>query len=129
MSKWAVTLLCLCGAAASGQDVVSDLMTKYENEIRTNPHSSIAHFRIAEVYFQRRNYQAAANEFRESLNGDLQPRWVDVWAHLNLGKIFDSTGQRERALNEYRQVQRTQDNTRGALDEAEILMQVPYPKP
>jgi hypothetical protein len=25
-----------------------------------------------------------------------------VWSHVNLGKIFDVTGQRDRALNEYR---------------------------
>jgi len=35
-----------------------------------------------------------------------------------LGKIFDATNQRERALNEYRRALRTLDNTRGALDEA-----------
>ena len=35
------------------------------------------------------------------LNGDVDPKWVEVWAHINLGKIFDITGQRERAVNEY----------------------------
>jgi len=27
----------------------------------------------------------------------------EVWSHIQLGKIFDITGQRERAVNEYRQ--------------------------
>jgi tetratricopeptide (TPR) repeat protein len=78
--------------------------------------------------FQQGNLQSAANEFREALDGDLQPRWIEVWAHLNLGKIFDASGQRDRALNEYKQAQRTSDNTRGALDEAAIYLRFPYPR-
>jgi hypothetical protein len=42
---------------------------------------------------------------------------VEVWAHIYLGKVFDITGQRERAVNEYTQAQRTRDNTQGAQDE------------
>ena len=52
------------------------------------------------------------------LNGDLDPKWTEVWAHINLGKIFDITDQRDRAVNEYRQALRTKDNTQGALEEA-----------
>ena len=37
----------------------------------------------------------------KSLNGDLEPKWTEVWGHINLGKIFDITGQRDRAVNEY----------------------------
>jgi exonuclease VII small subunit len=49
-----------------------------------------------------------------------------VWSHVNLGKIFDITGQRERAVNEYRQAIQTNDNTQGAINEARDLMQHPY---
>jgi hypothetical protein len=45
---------------------------------------------------------------------------------VNLGKIFDFTHQRDRALNEYRQALRTKDNTRGALDEAKRYIEAPY---
>ena len=55
---------------------------------------------------------------RIALNGDLDPKWTEVWAHINLGKIFDITDQRDRAVNEYRQALRTKDNTQGALEEA-----------
>jgi tetratricopeptide (TPR) repeat protein len=127
MWKRAIALMCLCGALAVGQDE-TDLLAKYERDVKANPRSSIAHFRIAEIYYQQRNYQSAANEFRQALNSDLQPQWIEVWSHLNLGKIFDISGQRERAINEYRQAQWTKDNTRGALDEAEIYLQVPYPR-
>jgi tetratricopeptide (TPR) repeat protein len=73
-----------------------------------------------------RHYGNAANEFRMSLAGDLEPKWTEVWDHINLGKIFDITQQRERAPNEYRQALRTKDNTRGALDEAKKYTEAPY---
>jgi len=43
-----------------------------------------------------------------------------------LGKIFDITGQRSRAVNEYRQAIQTGDNTQGALDEARKYLEQPY---
>ena len=86
----------------------------------------MAHYRVAEIFFLQHNYQSAANEFREALNGDLEPKWVEVWSHIYLGKIFDITGQRERAVNEYTQAQRTRDNTQGAQDEVAKYLRTPY---
>jgi TonB family protein len=68
--------------------------------------SSLAHYRRAEAYLEQRNYISAANEFREALNGDLEPPWIEAAAHTQLGKIFDISGQHDRALNEYRQAHR-----------------------
>lgn len=126
MRKGAMIAVCFWVVSAIGQDE-TNLVAKYKKEISLNQGNSITHFRLAEIYFHQREYQSAANEFREALNGDLQPSWVAVWARVSLGKIFDIIGQRERAINEYRQAQRTEDNTRGALDEAELYLAIPYP--
>jgi len=104
----------------------SEALKEYQKALETARTSSLAHYRIAEVFFLQNNYQSAANEFRETLNGDLDPKWVEVWAHLGLGKIFDITGQRERAVNEYEQARRTRDNTQSAQDEVAKLIRTPY---
>ncbi len=96
----------------------SEALKEYQKAIDVKRNSSLAHYRVAELFFLQNNYQSAANEFREVLNGDLDPKWTEVWAHINLGKIFDITDQRDRAVNEYRQALRTKDNTQGALEEA-----------
>jgi tetratricopeptide (TPR) repeat protein len=106
----------------------NEALKEYQKALEVNRNSSLAHYRIAEVFFLQNNYQAAANEFREALNGDLDPKWTEVWAHLNLGKIFDITGQRERAVNEYTQAVRTKDNTQGAQEEAAKYLKQPYEK-
>lgn len=104
----------------------SNALREYEKALDVNKNSSLAHYRIGELFFRQNNYQQAANEFRSAINGDLEPRWTEVWAHVYLGKIFDVTGQRDRALNEYKQAIRTHDNTGGAQEEAGKYSTKPY---
>jgi tetratricopeptide (TPR) repeat protein len=101
-------------------------LKEYQKALETNRTSSLAHYRIAEIYFLQSNFQPAANSFREALNGDLDPKWTDVWAHINLGKIFDVTGQRDRAVNEYNLALRTKDDTQSAQEEASKYLKAPY---
>ncbi len=66
----------------------SGALSEFNKALEVNKNSSLAHYRIAEVFFLQHNYQAAANAYRESLNGDGDPRWTEVWSHIQLGKIF-----------------------------------------
>lgn len=113
----------LRGQGLIQQGDLAGALGEFNKALEVNKNSSLAHYRVAEVFYLQRNYQAAANAYRESLNGNGEPRWTEVWSHLQLGKIFDITGQRERAVNEYRQALQTNDNTSGALDEARKFMQ------
>ncbi|MGH9501105.1 MAG: M1 family aminopeptidase [Terriglobales bacterium] len=111
------------GQAFVQQGDLAGALSEYNKALGVNKNSSLAHYRIAEVFFEQKNYQASANAYRDSLNGDGEPRWTEVWSHIQLGKIFDITGQRERAVGEYRQALQTNDNTQGALDEARKYLQ------
>ena len=90
----------------------------YQEVLQLNRNSSLANYRIGDIFFRLQNYQEANRSFRAALQGDLNPKWIEVWCHLTLGKIFDLTGQRDRAVNEYRRALQTNDNAQGALDEA-----------
>ncbi len=114
------------GAALVQQGDMAGALGEFNKALEINKNSSLAHYRVAEVFFLQHNYQASANAYRDSLNGDGEPRWTEVWSHIQLGKIFDITGQRERATAEYRQAIQTNDNTQGALDEARRYLQKPY---
>jgi tetratricopeptide (TPR) repeat protein len=72
------------------------------------------------------NLQAAAGMFQEALNGDLKPKWVEVWAYINRGKIFDIRGQRDRAVTEYQKAVNTGDDSYGAQGEAEKYTKEPF---
>jgi predicted negative regulator of RcsB-dependent stress response len=116
----------LRGQGLVQQGDLAQALQEFQKALESNKNSSLAHYRIAEVFFLQHNYQAAANAYRESLNGDGEPRWTEVWSHIQLGKIFDITGQRERASNEYRQALQTNDDTQGAQAEARKYLQAPY---
>ncbi len=99
---------------------------EYQRALDQSRNSSLAHFRLGEVFFNRGDYNTAANAFRDALNGDRDPAWTEVWSHISLGKIYDISGQRDRAVNEYRLAQRTRDDTQGAQAEVEKYLKDPY---
>ncbi len=114
------------GEQAMAQNDYTAALEEYQKALDIRPLSSLAHYRAGEVFFVLRNYQSAVNAFREALNGDLEPTWTEVWSHINMGKIFDVTGQRDRAVNEYQQAIRTKDESQGALEEAQRYLDQPY---
>ncbi len=125
----AVRVAVLRGQQQAAQGDLTQALIEYQKALDSNKASSLATYRIGEVFFQQRNYQSAANSFRDSLRGDGEPKWTEVWSHIELGRIFDVTGQRDRAVNEYRLAVQTNDNTQGAINEARALMQKPYQRP
>lgn len=107
-----------------GEELVADgeynrAIDEYQAAIDISEHNSLALFRMGEALFELGNLQAAANIFRDSLNGDLKPAWIEVWAYVNLGKIFDIRGQRERAVTEYQKAVNTGDDSYGAQADAQ----------
>jgi tetratricopeptide (TPR) repeat protein len=108
------------------QQAYLEAIKEYQTILDQNKNSSLAYYRSGEVQFKLHNYTVAMSEFRSALDGDLDPKWIDVWSHVMLGKIFDVTGQRARALTEYQRALQTNDNTQGALDEANRYVQKAY---
>ena len=111
------------------QQAYLEAIAQYQKVLELNKNSSLAHYRLGEIYFKLRNYNATIEEMRRVIDGDLQPKWVEVWAHLTIGKVFDVTGQRDRALNEYQRALQTNNNAQGALDEANKYIQHAYSEP
>ncbi len=121
-------------AVLRGQQLVAqgDLIAalgEYQKALDQNKNSSLANYRIAEIFFTQRNYQSSANSYRDSLRGDGEPKWTECWSHVGIGRIFDITGQRDRGVNEYRLAVQTNDNTQGCVNEARQSLQTPYKRP
>jgi tetratricopeptide (TPR) repeat protein len=120
-------------AIARGEDLAEqgrfyDAVTQYQRALSIQPGRPLANFRMGEAFFYQKNYQAAANAFREALQTVPEPseKWTEVWSHIYLGEIFDLLGQRERAVNEYSKAKQTNDDTGGAQGSVERYMKKPY---
>jgi tetratricopeptide (TPR) repeat protein len=105
-----------------------DAVRAYESALKLSPNRSIAHFRLAETFFEQFNLQSAANSFRDALNGDKDPKWIEVWCYIYLGKIYDILGQRQRAMAEYTKAVNTKDDANGAQAEAQKWLATPFTK-
>jgi tetratricopeptide (TPR) repeat protein len=101
---------------------------QYQRALSIQPGRPLANFRMGEAFFYQKNYQAAANAFRESLQAVPEPseKWTECWSNIYLGKVFDLLGQRERAVNQYSKAKQTNDNTGGCQAEAERYLKKPY---
>jgi len=98
----------------------------YDEALRLSPRRSLARYKLGETFFEQHSMQSAANSFREALNGDMDPKWIEVWSYIYLGKVYDILGQRQRAMAEYTRAQNTKDDTNGAQAEAAKWLEAPY---
>jgi aminopeptidase N len=120
-------------AIARGEELAEagryyDAIGQYQRALSIQPNRPLANFRMGEAFFYQKNYQAAANAFRDASATvpEASEKWTEVWSHIYLGKIFDLLGQRARAVNEYSKAKQTNDDTGGAQQVAESLLKKAY---
>lgn len=120
-------------AIARGEELAEvgkyyEAIKQYQRALGIQPGRPLANFRMGEAFFYQKNYQAAANAFREVAQAvpDPSEKWCECWGHVYLGKIFDLLGQRERAVNEYSKARQTNDNTGGCQNEAQTWLTKAY---
>lgn len=99
------------------------------SDLKSTPQSSLARYCIAEFLLEKHAYQASVDAYRDSLAGDGNPVWTKAWSHIQIGKIFDITSQRERAVAQYQLAIETGDNTDGAINQARELLEHPFEWP
>jgi aminopeptidase N len=104
----------------------NDAMDQFQDALDMDGRSSLAAFRMGEALFEQNNTTPAAQNFRNALNGDLKPKWVEVWSYINLGKIYDLRGDHERAIPEYQKALSTGDDAYGAQAEAQRYISTPF---
>jgi tetratricopeptide (TPR) repeat protein len=120
-------------AIARGEELAEagryyDAIGQYQRALAIQPNRPLANFRMGEAFFYQKNYQAAANAFRDASATvpEASEKWTEVWSHIYLGKIFDLLGQRARAVNEYSKAKQTNDNTGSAQEAADRYLKKPY---
>jgi tetratricopeptide (TPR) repeat protein len=121
------------GVIARGESLAElgryyDAVQQYQRALELDRTNALADFRMGEAFFYQRNYAAAAQSFRDTLDAatDLQTKWTETWSHIYLGRIYDIQGDRTRAVNEYSKARQTGDDTGGAQAEVEKSMKKAY---
>jgi tetratricopeptide (TPR) repeat protein len=121
-----VAMLISRGEDLNNQGSYNEAVKEFQKALEIDAHNSHALFRMGESEFKLRNLQGALNVLREALTGDLRPEWIEVWANVNIGKILDLRGQRERAVLAYQKAVDTHNDSYGAQVEAEKYLKEPF---
>jgi tetratricopeptide (TPR) repeat protein len=105
-----------------------DAVQQYQRALDLDRNNALAEFRMGEAFFYQKNYAAAAQSFRDALEGstDSNTRWTEVWSHIYLGRIYDMSNDRTRAVDQYSKAKQTGDDTGGAQAEAEKSLKKAY---
>lgn len=106
----------------------SEAEEQFRQAIKLNPRSSLAWYNLGLLYMEQRNWQKSADAFTESLNGDLEPSWLEVWSYIKKGNAWDAIDNRERAVAEYNKAKETGNNYNGAQQAADKYLGQPYKK-
>ena len=121
-------------AIARGEELAEqgqyyDAIAQYQRALSIQPNRPLANFRMGEAFFYQKNYQAAANSFREALQTDPRTRPKNgpkSGATFISARFSILLGQRERAVNEYSKAKQTNDDTGSAQEVAESFLKKAY---
>ena len=104
----------------------NDAMDQFQDAIDLNPPVLSRLSEWVKRCSRLGNTTPAAQNFRNAFAGDLKPKWVEVWSYINLGKIYDSRGDHERAIPEYQKAISTGDDSYGAQADAQKYIDTPF---
>lgn len=101
---------------------------QFRSALKLNPRSSWAWYNVGLLYIEQRNWQKARDAFTETLAGDLEPSWLEVWSYIKRGNAWDAEENRDRAVAEYNKAKESGSNYNGAQQAVEKYLGQPYKK-
>jgi tetratricopeptide (TPR) repeat protein len=101
---------------------------QFRSALKLNSRSSWAWYNLGLLYLEQRNWQKARDAFTETLSGDLDPSWLEVWSYIKRGNAWDAEENRDRAVAEYNKAKESGNNYNGAQRAAEKYLGQPYKK-
>lgn len=101
---------------------------QFRSALKLNPRSSWAWYNVGLLYIEQRNWQKARDAFTETLGGDNEPSWLEVWSYIKRGNAWDAEDNRDRAVAEYNKAKESGNNYNGAQQAVEKYLGQPYKK-
>jgi aminopeptidase N len=98
----------------------------FRSALKVSPRSSWAWYNLGLLYMEQRNWEKAREYFTETLNGDLEPSWLEVWSYIYKGNAWDADGNRDRAVAEYNKAKENANNYNNAQRAVEKYLGQPY---
>lgn len=96
-----VSIIARRGIEQMKEGVYAEAQQQFEAALKLDRSNSWVYYNLGLLFLEQRNWQLALDNFEASLNGTLQPSWIEVWARIKRGNAYDAKGERNRAVAEY----------------------------
>ena len=117
-----ISIIARRGIEQMKEGMYAEAQQQFEAALKLDRSNSWVYYNLGLLYLEQRNWQPALDNFEASLNGTLNPSWIEVWAHIKKGNAYDAKGERNRAVFEYNKAVQSGINYDNALEVAKKFL-------
>src|ERR1041385_7166065 len=121
-----VSIIARRGIEQMKEGIYAEAQQQFEAALKLDRSNSWVYYNLGLLYFEQRNWQQALDNLDASLNGNLKPAWIEVWAHIKRGNAYDAKGERNRAVYEYNKAVQSGIDYDNAQAVAKRYLATPY---
>jgi tetratricopeptide (TPR) repeat protein len=121
-----VSIIARRGIEQMKEGIYAEAQQQFEAALKLDRSNSWVYYNLGLLYFEQRNWQQALDNLDASLNGNLKPAWIEVWAHIKRGNAYDAKGERNRAVGEYQKAVQSGIDYDNAQAVAKRYLATPY---
>ena len=103
-----------------------EAQAQFEAALKLDRSNSWIYYHLGLLFLQQRNYDLAIDNFKATLNGNVSPTWLSVWANIKMGNAYDAKGDRTRAVSAYKKAEAMGDNYDNAQDAVKRYLGTPF---
>jgi len=121
-----VSIIARRGIEQMKEGVYAEAQQQFEAALKLDRSNSWVYYNLGLLFLEQRNWQLALDNLDASLNGNLKPAWIEVWAHIKRGNAYDAKGERNRAVGEYNKAVQSGIDYDNAQAVAKHYLATPY---
>lgn len=103
-----------------------EAQAQFEAALKLDRSNSWIYYHLGLLFLQQRNYDLAIDNFKATINGNVSPTWLSVWANIKMGNAYDAKGDRTRAVSAYKKAEAMGDNYDNAQDAVKRYLGTPF---
>jgi aminopeptidase N len=104
----------------------AEAQQQLEAALKLDKSNSWVYYNLGLLFLEQRNWTQALENFDAAIHGNLNPSWVEAWAHIKRGNAYDAKGDRNRAVAEYKLALQSGINYDNAQATAKKYLATPY---
>src|SRR5918912_248452 len=121
-----VSIIARRGIEQMKEGIYAEAQQQLENALKLDRSNSWVYYNLGLLFMAQHNWQQALDNFQGAIDGNQNPSWIEVWAHIKRGNAYDAKGERNRAVAEYNKAVQSRIDYDNAQAVAKKYLATPY---